>query len=195
MNVYHESVFPTIISNLTLPAFSGVKEPLISWIYEYMEGKEGRKISNVGGWQSEDDFWQEGSFREYLDYMMLGIDEFSRDFGSYRYSISNMWINVNGKDDHNSKHCHPRSIMSGCFYIKVPENGGGIKFVSPDLFVNAHMYETINSKLGEKFNFTGVWTIFEPIEGSMLFFPSHLEHLVCKNNSSEDRISIAFNLV
>ena len=35
---------------------------------------------------------------------------------------------------------------------------------------------------------------FEPIEGRMLVFPSHLQNLVEKNKSSEDRISTSFNI-
>lgn len=194
MKVYHDAVFPSIISNLTIPAFSGVKESLIRWIYEYMNGKDGRIVSNVGGWQSDDDFWLEESFKEYLDYMMLGIDEFSRDFGSYKYTISNMWINVNRKGDFNSLHCHPEAHMSGCFYINVPENSGGIQFRCPNLFVNSHLHRNINSEIEKLFNFSPQWNIPKPLEGGMIFFPSYLYHTVVNNNSNEDRISIAFNL-
>ena len=33
-----------------------------------------------------------------------------------------------------------------------------------------------------------------PKEGSMLVFPSYLEHMVKPNESDEDRISVSFNL-
>jgi ectoine hydroxylase-related dioxygenase (phytanoyl-CoA dioxygenase family) len=35
---------------------------------------------------------------------------------------------------------------------------------------------------------------FDPMEGGMILFPSHLAHRVNENKSDEDRISIAFNI-
>ena len=35
---------------------------------------------------------------------------------------------------------------------------------------------------------------FQPTEGFILLFPSHLQHCVKENKSDEDRISVAFNL-
>ena len=35
---------------------------------------------------------------------------------------------------------------------------------------------------------------FNPIEGKILVFPAHLNHLVQENKSNEDRISVSFNI-
>ena len=35
---------------------------------------------------------------------------------------------------------------------------------------------------------------FNPTEGKIIVFPSHLNHLVQENKSNEDRISVSFNI-
>lgn len=193
MNVNHTSIFPTIISTLTLPDYHTIKDPLIKWIYDYMNNNKGRIRSNVGGWQSNSNFYQQQSFTQYLDYIMYGVDTYSKGLGSYNYTISNMWINVNHKGSSNTLHCHPESLMSGVFYIDVPDDSGRIGFLDPNSFVNAQLHRTVDTKIKRSFNFTQVHSTV-PHEGLMLLFPSYLSHYVDTNNSDHDRISIAFNL-
>ena len=193
MQVNHQSIFPTIVSDLKLPAFSSIKDSLIQWIYNYKENTEGVAKSNRGGWQSPDDFWTEESFKEFYDYMSVGFSMWNSAYSGYSYSISNMWINVNKPGDYNTLHVHPLSKMSGCFYIKVPENSGSIIFECPSYYVNFNLHKSINSELADQFNFYSSWCM-NPYEGTMLFFPPHLQHEVATNRSNEDRITIAFNL-
>ena len=193
MQVNHQSIFPTIVSDLKLPAFSSIKDSLIQWIYNYKENTEGVAKSNRGGWQSPDDFWREESFKEFYDYISVGFSMWNTAYPEYRYSISNMWINVNEPGDYNTLHVHPLSKMSGCFYIKVPENSGSIIFECPSYYVNFNLHKSVNSELANQFNFYSSWCM-DPCEGTMLFFPPHLQHEVATNRSNEDRITIAFNL-
>lgn len=193
MEIYHTPVFPLIISELQLPAFSSVKSSLIEWIYKYKETTGGVVVSNRGGWQSPSDFWQEESFKEFYDYMNIGFYGLSEAYPKYNFSISNMWINVNNKGDYNVSHCHPQSEMSGCLYIKVPENSGGIKFYCPDEFQRSRLLRAANPEFAEKFQYCANYTYTQPSEGMMLFFPPYLYHEVESNQSNEDRITIAFN--
>ena len=193
MEVNHHSIFPTIVSDLKLPAFSSIKDSLIRWIYEYQENVEGVTKSNRGGWQSPDDFWREESFKEFYNYMSVGFHMWNSAYPGYNYSVNNMWINVNKPGDYNTPHVHPLSKMSGCFYIKVPDNSGAISFQCPSFFINSNLHLSVNSGLAEQFNFYSRWQM-NPFEGTMLFFPPHLQHEVETNQSNEDRITIAFNL-
>ena len=39
------------------------------------------------------------------------------------------WTNINGSGDFNLKHNHPRSDLSGVFWIKTPKDSGSIVFI------------------------------------------------------------------
>lgn len=193
MQVNHHAVFPTIISDIKLPAFSSIKDSLIKWIYDYKVTNKGTLRSNRGGWQSPTDFWKDESFKEFYDYLSVGFSMWNMEYPNYHYSIDNMWINVNTPNSYNTLHAHPLTKVSGCFYIQVPENSGSIRFQCPSYFVNANLHYSVNPKLAENFGFYPSWRI-KPVEGEMLFFPPHLFHEVESNQSDDDRITIAFNL-
>lgn len=111
------------------------------------------------------------------------------DFQKADLVFQGMWANRNGPGDYNTSHIHPNSFLSGCYYIKVPENGGNIEFTDP---------------IGERAMFT--YPIRDEVtylprrlsyrchEGLMVLFPSWLTHGVQPNRSQEMRMSIAFNI-
>ena len=99
-------------------------------------------------------------------------------------------LNVNGYKDYNHLHVHPKAIVSGSFYCKVPEKSGPLRFlVNKDipLFVSDEYIDTFN-----KYNSS--WFDIFPTEFDTLFFPSWIQHEVRPNmNKKEKRITISFN--
>ena len=53
--------------------------------------------------------------------------------------------------------------------------------------------ELYNTEFKDNYNIYQTF-YFNPIEGKILVFPSHLAHHVEENKSEEDRISVAFNI-
>lgn len=100
------------------------------------------------------------------------------------------WVNINGKghwnDVHN--HCDNGVMLSGIFYVKCPENSGGIRFY--DTRINVSKYY-LNYYEEDRGNYMKI----NPHENLMLFFPPWIMHLVEPNQSDEERISIAFNIL
>jgi uncharacterized protein (TIGR02466 family) len=158
----------------------------------------GRKKSNVGGWQSND-IQDEPELENLVNEINLRLDDLSSVSGlssAYKLRIINMWININPKYSYNANHIHNGSFFSGSYYIKVPENSGTINFVNPSplqrLFVDSFIKEgSINSY--NRFNAQN-WTM-QPQENMLILFPSWIEHNVGQNISNDIRISIAFNTV
>ena len=103
------------------------------------------------------------------------------------------WININKKGDYNIKHNHPTSDLSGVLWIKCPEKCGEIVFTSPYNFVGFKEHELYSDKFQKEHSAYLAYN-FQPKEGFLLLFPSHLEHRVNENQSDEDRISVAFNM-
>ena len=154
----------------------------------------GRVVSNSGGWQSnaitsDDDFFSE---------FILEIEEQANNFAKeleicQKVKLSNLWININGYKDYNRRHNHPESIISGVFYVKVPDKSSKLRFFNPSVDL---MVRDWNLNVDLKCNkyTSSIWEIF-PEDGKLLLFPSWLDHEVDQNLSQEKRISISFNLV
>jgi len=152
---------------------------------------KGRKLSNVGGFQSNN-----------LDLNIKELNNLIKDFiflsneaGKFfkiknTLQIKNLWININRYKDFNSLHNHPFSIFSGAFYIKTPNNCGNI------VFKNEYEIENFLTKdMVSEENIYNSSSWFLPVKENVLYiFPSWLKHYVEPNLSKEDRISISFNI-
>ena len=100
------------------------------------------------------------------------------------------WVNINGPGHFNRRHSHDPhhgTFLSGVFYVKVPEDSGRICFHDP----RPHISTAPDMKYYN--NGDNAWCL-ETEPNVLLIFPPWLEHSVEVNESSENRISIAFNL-
>ena len=100
------------------------------------------------------------------------------------------WVNINGPGSYNGRHSHDPhegTFLSGVFYVKCPEESGNIRFFDPRPHIQTAMdmkYYTDSSNY--------YW--FPPVPNTLMMFPSWLEHDVDINKSTEERISISFNI-
>ena len=90
-------------------------------------------------------------------------------------------------------HAHPNCVLSGVFYLQVPENSSRIIFHDPRPF---RKYRIIPFKKQKEAH----TTIFEsevfisPKPGLLLMWESWLDHEIEISNSDESRITLVFNL-
>ena len=92
--------------------------------------------SNIGGYQSNDISKINSSvFKEFYEQLKKEVSRFENHTQCPKTSGSYTWININGKKDYNVAHAHPKGIISGVFYVKVPENSGKIILQHPGLQV------------------------------------------------------------
>ena len=152
----------------------------------------GRIKSNSGGWQSNFIYSDDDYFSEFI----LEIEEQSNNFAKelkiyQKGKIESLWININEYKDCNRIHTHPNCIISGVFYVKVPDKSGEILFYHP-----SHELMSRDWSVDLKYNmYTSLTMRITPKKGDIFLFPSWLEHGVGPNLSQEKRISISFNLV
>jgi uncharacterized protein (TIGR02466 family) len=155
----------------------------------------GRKISNLGGWQSNDIDPGRKEIQPLLTELRNRVKELyiGLDFNpAIEPRILNLWININGTYHHNAPHVHPGSLISGTYYVKGDQSSGEIVFHTP---VQSYNY-TFTDKLVSKYNnFNSIECLHSPVPGKLILFPSWITHHVRPNYSKEDRISISFNAV
>lgn len=158
------------------------------------EEKPGVVVSNRGGWHSRDLILP---IPQVLDQLFNDITAFVNDV-PFRYTginqleLGNWWININGRHDYNLPHDHQNSILSGVYYVSVPDDNMG------DLVL--HRGDTaeffLTSKVQREHTMANALSIPCPIKESMFYlFPSWVKHSVERNESNKERISIAFNFV
>ena len=100
-----------------------------------------------------------------------------------------MWAIINTGGSANTRHQHGNSTISGAYYVRAPKNSGDIVFYDPRpaavyTYPNALSPNLLNAQIN------GI----SPNEGSLVLFPSYLDHSVNKNLSNDERIVISFNL-
>lgn len=158
------------------------------------EEKEGVIISNRGGWHSQDLLLPIPEALENLfsDLTVFVNDVAARYTGTSNLVLGNWWININGPYDYNTPHDHQNSVLSGVYYVEVPEENMGDLVLhrgdSSEFFMNSKVQrETTMSNIGD--------VVCQSKESSFYLFPSWVKHSVGRNESNKERISIAFNFV
>ena len=91
--------------------------------------------------------------------------------------------------DYNIIHTHGGQYhLSGIYYVKLPENSGNIVFRDPRPSAMG------NGLINERFD-NGELVYPEVCEGSLLLWPSFLDHFVEPSKTKEDRVSISFDII
>ena len=182
--------FPTLIWQADLPdsqksVLTTMKEKVLS-LKE--KNPDGVKKTNYGGWQSKDYNSFSDEFKLLSDKLNNTIKTCAEQIGVPELKLKNYWLNINTYGDYNTVHNHRGAILSGVFYIDVPdENMGNINFFRDD---DISYYLPPLKKYN---NFTGEKATYTPVSGRVLIFPSWLKHSVDGSRSEQQRISLSFN--
>jgi len=103
--------------------------------------------------------------------------------------LDSLWANLLKSGGHHSGHVHPNSIISGTFYVEVPNGSGAIRFEDPrsPLMMAAPPRE--KDAPDELQPFVSI----EPRPGLLLMWESWLRHEVLPGSGKGERLSISFN--
>lgn len=107
------------------------------------------------------------------------------------------WYNTNRYGDHHAPHTHPRSYLSGTFYVRVPPPPADVA----DPAARPACISFYDPRTGANMVTEGSEPdarpshVVRPSPGSLLMWPSPMQHSVHPNLSQEHRVSISFNLI
>ena len=171
-------------------------DSLTSFCYEVKRrDKKGRKISNLGGWQSGNIKKNpHPEFVKLLSELQIAANAYHNKLQfkkEYVQKLNNIWININGKGHSNEYHIHAKTQISGCFYLS--DSNFPIRFKHPYEEISPYYW---HEEFIESFNIfnCGQWSV-TPKKNSIIMFPPWLYHKVVMNEEDTDRISMAFNLM
>ena len=90
-----------------------------------------------------------------------------------KFKIKNMWFTIQGKNEGHHSHNHPKSILSGVYYVDVRNDSGG----------------EINLELENK------KITHAPKKNDLIVFNSSVFHSVNPYLNDEDRIAVAWDAI
>ena len=153
----------------------------------------GRNLSNVNGWQSNDLNYRSDENTPLTNLIKQIHDSCKQCYTEYGitrpFELDNIWVNINSKNSFNKEHDHPNSVLSGSFYVSIPNNEA-IIFTKPR---GIDTWQLSCSHSSKETNLSCEEAHYKPVDGLLLVFPSWIVHRVETNNNEEERISIAFN--
>jgi len=186
--------FSTPVWIKQLNNFENINDELKSYIYQARkDNPEGVKKSNVNGWHSEGLDLKNQSLKNFITEISnnigSAIKDMNWDLDSQIARITNMWAIINKERAFNERHHHGNSSLSAAYYVKAEKNAGDLIFFDPR---QANVFHHPTSKEANSLN-CQVQSV-TPRAGTLVLFPSYLEHKVAENLSNEERIVVSFNV-
>ena len=137
------------------------------------------------------DLINDQSFSNLIQTIASEVEKFSKEFGSHgKAKPIDAWINIASPGAFQEYHIHTGSHFSVAYYVKTNSQSGNIVFRSAE--ADTDMFPLPLDELTP----ASYKTMSLPAEeGKLLIFRSNLKHMVEKNESNEDRISISANFV
>ena len=189
-------LWPTLLVKRRLPGFEQPTAGLAAYIAE----QEAREADYTARFHEQNFLASENAAVRWLkDQIDQTAGAFLRQVGIERAPGSwtlMSWYNTNRYGDHHAPHTHPGAYLSGTYYVRVPPataslddpgaQPGCISFYDPrtaaDMITAGHEYDARPAH------------VVRPSAGTLLMWPSPVQHYVHPNLSREHRVSISFNL-
>lgn len=185
-------MFPTLVWKVQLKA--GPREAISAKILALLEElrREGPELAAGQGWQSERTLHERDEFREFItcvESVAKGILRFLR-VGYDAIEITGCWANVLARGAAHGTHCHPNNFLSGVYYVRTHPGADTINFHDPRIqtgIIRPPVVELTADNTDQ--------VVVGVENGTLLIFPSYLQHSVDTNRSEQERISISFNIM
>jgi len=125
------------------------------------------------------------------------IDQYTSQLGYVsKTAITTSWFNIHKQHGYCQLHSHSNAIISGVVFIHIPDNSGKFLFKRSNSSNDKLFSMQVEMDTTEQSTkYTGSEYIIDPTPSTLLLFPSSLPHMVTKNESEDDRLTLAFNVI
>ena len=144
------------------------------------------------GWQSQQALHEHEDFRD----LMACVGDAARSvlrflcIGYDAFEITGCWATVLAKGAAHRAHSHPNNFLSGVYYVRTHPGADTINFHDP-----RPQAAVIRPPVVELTAENTDQVVVKVANGTLLIFPSYLEHSVAATAGDEERISISFNVM
>jgi uncharacterized protein (TIGR02466 family) len=144
------------------------------------------------GWQSIQTLHELDDFQDLVTcvrHTVTGILRFLQ-IGYDTFEITACWATVLSRGAEHKVHCHPNNFLSGVYYVRTHVGADTINFHDP-----RNQTAIIRPPVVKLTAENTDQVVVRVKNGTLLVFPSWLQHSVDVNTSEEERISISFNVM
>lgn len=144
------------------------------------------------GWQSDQTLHQRGEFRELVSCVNKAAKSVLRflKIGYDAFEITGCWANVLPPGAAHRSHSHPNNFLSGVYYVRTRAGADTINFFDPRVqtgIIRPPVVELTAENTDQ--------VVVKVRNGTLLLFPAYLRHSVDPNTSTEERVSVSFNIM
>ena len=184
------SMFPTLVWKMRLrPEFH---LPMDARILTALSRQGLSSLKTGDAWQSGRDMHRldelndlsacvRRAVQSVLSFLRIGHDAFQ---------ITGCWATVLAKGASHRAHTHPNNFLSAVYYLRTPAGADSINFHDPRSqagIIRPPVVELTAENTDQ--------VVVRVTNGTLLLFPSYLQHSVDANSSDEARMSISFNVM
>jgi uncharacterized protein (TIGR02466 family) len=137
--------------------------------------------------------WRVPVFGELVRHLDKHVAAFAKevefDLQGRKLAMDSLWINILPPGGIHTSHIHPHSVVSGTFYVAIPDGASALKLEDPRLGYMMAAPPRKPKARPENRQFAYV----KPAPGTVLLWESWLRHEVPLNEAESERISVSFN--
>lgn len=131
-----------------------------------------------------------GDLRKALDrHVAAFAKELEFDLKGRKLVLDSLWINVLPPGGVHTSHIHPHSVISGTYYVTIPDGASALKLEDPRLGLMMAAPPRKSKARPENRQFA----YMAPRPGTILLWESWLRHEVPVNGADAERVSVSFN--
>jgi uncharacterized protein (TIGR02466 family) len=111
------------------------------------------------------------------------------DLAGGKLKLDSLWVNCLPPGGVHTGHIHPHSVISGTYYVTLPDGASALKLEDPRLA----MMMAAPTRLSGAGQDLQPFVFLRPEEGEVILWESWLRHEVVLNRAKSKRVSISFN--
>ena len=185
-------MFPTLVWKIQIEP--RLRDALRRTILAALAEMRGRlpPLAPGQGWQSGQALHEREDLLELvacIDDAVASILRFL-SIGDEPYEITGCWATVLARGATHKLHSHPNNYLSGVYYVGTGPGADTINFHDPrrqTCVIRPPVVELTAENTDQ--------VVVKVHDGTLLMFPSYLEHSVDANASDDERVSVSFNVM
>src|SRR6266581_3474632 len=185
-------MFPTLVWKIQLKADS--RALIDAGMLAVLERarRDRPRLAPGQGWQSAQTLHRQAEAQHLVSCInkaASGILRFLKT-GYEAFEITACWANVLAPGEAHALHSHPNNFLSGVYYLQTAPGTNTINFHDPRAqtgIIRPPVVELTAENTDQ--------VVVEVADGTLLLFPSYLQHSVDANASAGERISLSFNIM
>ena len=186
------SMFPTFVWNIQLTGenYRLLNPKILNTLDEMRRNLP--TLAAGQAWQSTQELHGLDAFRDLVANIHRAVGSVLEflSIGHQEFVITGCWGNISTHGASHSIHNHPNNFLSGVYYVQTQPGADTINFHDPRI-QTAIIRPPVTELTGENTD----QVVVKVRNGTLLVFPSYLQHSVSPSESDEERVSVSFNVM